>query len=174
MVDNIAEDYTQTPGMIDAKSRIQSLIDEQREKVGQTLSLTIQQKDELAQRIEKIKDDYQPNYEQFYQLAEEGVDSKPQIPTPLPNAEVDNEMLECSSCMYVVFDPKYCSKCFYPICGPCRAILDKNDEKACMACAEEFEAADEDEEEVQTNRMYLLLSRFKCDATTGAKIAKCK
>ena len=58
MSDNIGgEDYT-TPGMIEAKSKIQNLIDQQREKVGQTLSLTTQQKDELSQRIEKIKDDY--------------------------------------------------------------------------------------------------------------------
>ena len=39
MVDNIGDNY-QTQGMQDAKARIQSLIDQQREKVGQTLSLT--------------------------------------------------------------------------------------------------------------------------------------
>ena len=57
MTDNIGEEYV-TAGMTEAKSKIQSLIDQQREKVGQTLSLTTQQKDELSQRIEKIKDDY--------------------------------------------------------------------------------------------------------------------
>ena len=81
MVEDIAEDYT-TQGMIYAKDRLQSLIDQQRENVARTLKLTEQQKDELSQRIDKIKDDYQPNYEKFYELKEEGVDSFPNIPWP--------------------------------------------------------------------------------------------
>ena len=76
--------------------------------------------------------------------------------------------------MYVVFKPKYCANCFYPICGPCRAILDKNDEKACMACSMDFEDADENADEVIEAKKYLSYAKFQCEATTGAKIGKCK
>ena len=88
---------------------------------------------------------------------------------------IENEdLIICNSCMYVVFEPKYCSNCHYPICSPCRATLDKNDFKACMTCAIDFVEADENDEEVLEAKSYLLFARFKCEATTGAKIANCK
>ena len=43
-----------------------------------------------------------------------------------------------------------------------------------MSCAQDFVAADENVEDVVEAKSYLVFARFKCEATVGAKIAKCK
>ena len=104
--------------------------------VGSTLTLTPQQKDELSQQINKIKDDYQPNYEPFYKLKDEGADSKPAIALPVAKNDwnFDLDKIICTSCMCVVYKPLFCGECFYPVCTACRKMLDKNDEKNCLSC----------------------------------------
>ena len=43
-----------------------------------------------------------------------------------------------------------------------------------MSCAEEFVDADKNAEEVLEAKAYLVFARFRCEATTGAKIANCQ
>ena len=113
--------------------------------------MTPQQKDELDQRIQKIKDDYQLDYEAFHKLTEEGQDSKPSIPPPEQNYNiVDEDRLICGICCYTVYDPKFCASCYYPVCGPCRKIFDKNNARECVSCREDFIEADREKLEVQT------------------------
>ena len=86
--------------------------DQKGSKIYTTLILTILQKDQLREAIEKIKDDYQPIYQVFYKLTEEGSNSKPEIPMPVSDAkynlDMDVEEVECSSCLCTVFKPVYC------------------------------------------------------------------
>ena len=62
------------PNQQELNSRFDQMIrdSQQGREVGASLTLTQQQKDELSQQIEKIKYDYQPNYELKYKLKEEG------------------------------------------------------------------------------------------------------
>ena len=48
-----------------------------------TLHLDPTQRDNLMERIDKIRaDDYEPNYEYFFPLSAEGGDSMPRFPDP--------------------------------------------------------------------------------------------
>ena len=77
----------------------------------------------------------------------------------------------CGYCCYTVYDPKYCASCYYPVCGPCRKILDKNDFRGCTTCSKDFKEADRENSEVQTAMTQLKeFAMFQCEATTGAKI----
>ena len=83
-------------------------------------------------------------------------------------------MIQCTNCYWTVFEPLYCKLCYAPICGPERAMLTKNGHLECTSCSEPFEAADENAAEVIEAKGYLQIARFKCEATSGAKISKCK
>ena len=53
-------------------------------------------------------------------------------------------------------------------------MLTKNGDLECTSCGEPFEAADENSAKVIEAKGYLKTAKFKCVATTGAKIGKCK
>ena len=59
------KDGTMSEKIIEECSQAHSMFHERREKVGQTHCMTTQQKNELCQSTEKIKDGYKPKYEQF-------------------------------------------------------------------------------------------------------------
>ena len=54
----------------------------------------------------------------------------------------DLDKINCSFCLDVVVDPKYCKHCFYPTCDVCIKRLRKNKTPECNHCTKEFEEAD--------------------------------
>ena len=110
-------------------------------EIGADLVLTAQQRDELDEQIAKIIDDYQPIYEPFFKLKEEGQGSKPAIPSPVDCNDYDFiDKITCCYCMSTVYKPQFCSndKCYSPICTACRNVLNKNEETRCLNCRKEF------------------------------------
>ena len=124
------------------EQNIESHVDElmksdQTLEIGAALQLTQQQRDELNEQIAKIIDDYQPIYEPFFKLKDEGQDSKPAIPSPVDCVDKDFvDKVTCCYCMSTVYKPQFCSNplCFEAICKACREVLNKNDETRCLNC----------------------------------------